>query len=85
MTKVYKYPFEIVGSQIVELPVEAKVIHVGLDPQGTPCLWAEINPLNIHKDLRIFVVGTGTSIPDAAKVHLGSFNQREFVWHVYSV
>ena len=66
------------------MPKGSKIIHVGLDPKGIPCIWAEVQ----HRpdrfiDRVIFVVGTGNRIPEDA-AHVGSFIQDEFVWHIYA-
>ena len=94
MKKIYKYPFDIEGSfAIKKLPEFAPIIHVGLDPTGTPCLWAEIFPEWVEaiekyetarsaRRIREFaIVGTGQNCPIGE--HVGSWVQDAFVWHLY--
>ena len=83
MKTIYKYPIQITDKQDVGMPECANVIHVGLDPQGTPCIWAEVVTERSLRIYEVFVVGTGNPIPSVAKNHLGSFVQGPFVWHVY--
>lgn len=82
MKTIFKYPIEITNIQEVKLPVGFKVIHVGLDPNNTSCIWCEVDT---NKELirqTVYVVGTGHKLPPDA-YHVGSFLQRVFVWHVY--
>lgn len=80
---IYKYPFEIVDVQQLEIHRPALLRHVGLDPQGQPCIWAEVDPNNDVNVVTLLVVGTGRPIPATARTHIGSFNQGPFMWHVY--
>lgn len=83
MKTIYKYPIEITDSQEIEMPINAEAIHAGLDPQGTPCVWATVRTDNKKEDVTIYVVGTGNPVPVMARRHVGSFNQGPFVWHVF--
>lgn len=86
MSKIYKYPIEIIDHQQITVMAKLRqIIHVGLDPNEQPCIWAVIDSgyksVNV---IDVYVVGTGNPIPDASVSHLGSFNQGPFVWHVYT-
>jgi thioredoxin reductase len=84
MTTIYKYQLEIVDEQTLELPYDSTFIHVGLDPNGLPCIWATVDTEQQGRSVKtIFIVGTGRPIPDAAFFYLNSFNQGQFVWHVF--
>lgn len=83
MKTIYKYPIEITDSQEVEMPINAEAIHAGLDPQGTPCVWATVDNQNATEAVTVLVVGTGNPIPQRARRHVGSFNQGPFVWHIF--
>ena len=83
MRTIYKYPIEITDSQEIEMPISAEPIHAGLDPQGTPCVWAKVRTDNKKDSVTIYVVGTGNPIPRMARKHIGSFNQGPFVWHIF--
>jgi hypothetical protein len=80
---IYKYPLSIVDMQVIyEIRLD-RVLHVGLDPQGTPCVWCEVNNVERQSQLVIYIVGTGNEVPAGATDHIGSFVQGPFVWHVY--
>lgn len=83
MKTIYKYPIEITDEQEIQIPFGATVIHAGLDPQGTPCVWAMVETRNSPEPVSIFVVGTGNSLPFVPESHVGSFVQGQFVWHVF--
>ena len=83
MKVVYKYPLELEDKQIVQIPSNSKIVHVGLDPNGILCLWAEIDRNENNIDWKIHIVGTGHERITNNMVHLGSLLTPPFVWHVY--
>jgi hypothetical protein len=86
MRTVYKYPLHVDYQQTIrvsrEVGVSSKIVHVGLDPTGMPCVWVENRPGPINELFVIFVVGTGQPIPENTE-HVGSFVQGSYVWHAY--
>jgi hypothetical protein len=84
MITVYKYPIQITDTQTVEMPIGAQLIHVGLDPLGTPCVWAKVRSDSQTEEREIHVYGTGHRMSGQAYNHVGSFCQGPFVWHVFS-
>ena len=94
MNTIYKYPFAITDGQSLDLPVDADPVHVGLDPQGTPCLWCAVNTDSPIERRRLYLRGTGQRLPENPRfgttvaygnvlVVVGSFIQGPFVWHVF--
>jgi hypothetical protein len=83
MKTIYKYPLEITDSQLIEMPMNAEILHAGIDPQGTACVWAALETRNEYEQVKLLIVGTGNPIPETARKHLGSFVQPPFVWHVF--
>ena len=84
MNTIWKYPLEITDYQEIEMPQGARLLHVGLDPAGVPCVWAEVvTDSRPKKIVPLYVVGTGNPVPFGASEHVGSFNDGPFVWHVY--
>lgn len=81
--KIWKYPIEIVDRQVLSLPSHAEILHVGLDPTGTPCIWCRVEPAARPVSTTILVRGTGHEISSVSK-HIGSFVQGQFVWHVFT-
>lgn len=83
MNTIYKYQFTIDDDQPLGLPEGADPVHVGLDPQGNPCVWAAVDTEAAIEERRLYVRGTGHPMPNDYKVMLGSFTQGPFVWHVF--
>lgn len=96
MQTIYKYPLEIADRQIVVLPDGAEIRLVGCDPNGEPCIWAQVDSEEeVHNHRVFWLYGTGHPIavnfppPDTVQSenplleHRGSFLQRQFVWHLY--
>ena len=84
---VWKYLLKISSAeQVLELPLGAKMVHVGLDPgasEGGPTVWAEVDPDEARMiKHRFWVHGTGHDIPPG-RDHLGSVIDPPFAWHVY--
>jgi len=86
---IHKYPLELTERQTIKhLPCFTPA-HVGLDPSGALCLWAEVDLIDSAPicsiDVEIF--GTGHTIPPPphhwARQFVGSVVQGSFVWHVY--
>lgn len=85
MKTIYKYPIAITRFQSIYVQPKAKPVHVGLDPQGQPCIWCEAETAaNERELLDIFVIGTGHELSCEARNHIGSFVQGLFVWHIYT-
>lgn len=84
---VWKY--ELPGSETtLDLPVDAKPIHVATQGAGTICMWVEVDPSAPTRRRRFYVVGTGHPIPPDVfpPIHVGSFLTDQagtFVFHVY--
>ena len=86
MRTIYKHQIEITDEQTVMIHGDSGFpvfLHAGLDPVGRPCLWVEQETTFELKPHTIYIVGTGKQMPLKAMVHVGSFVQGRFVWHVY--
>lgn len=85
MRTIWKFPIRIADSFTLIMPSHAKLLHVGLDPTGQPSLWAEVDADAPAVERLLAVVGTGNPMTGLAAdaCHVGSFNDRGFVWHVY--
>ena len=82
---IWKYELSAPGHAVtLDLSKSSRVIHVGLDATGKPCLWAEVEPeCPQNVPLVIMVIGTGWDISSDFQVHLGTFVECGCVWHVY--
>lgn len=81
--RIWKYPLEIKPVQTLEIPAFAKIIHAGLDPQGVPCIWAQVHRNESKEYRQVCITPTGGDVLSGFDEHLGSFVQGEFMWHVF--
>jgi hypothetical protein len=85
MTTIWKFPIEITDRQELNMPGEAKILSVGLDPSGVPCVWAMVQPGKTERRFHVHIVGTGNPAESAVgQRFVGSFVQGPFVWHVFT-
>ena len=84
MSTIYKYPLEPGRTQL-QIPHGAQALTVQMQ-NGTPCLWAKVDPTR-PAELRIFdVYGTGNAMPDDPRMLYVATFQMEggaLVWHVF--
>jgi len=84
MRAIWKFPLEVVGAQVVRMPLIAVVLCVQMQ-SGVPCLWAICDTTSNEKASRVFrIFGTGHEIGDyAADKYVGTFQTGGFVFHVF--
>lgn len=83
MITIHKYPLKIERYGKILIPSDSWICHVGLDPNGTPCLWAEVNTDSEMKEMTYHVIGTGFECPDDGSEYRATFIYGSFVGHVY--
>jgi hypothetical protein len=83
MSTVHKYELEIRETFDIYPRAGFKPIHVGLDPQGQPCMWAEVDIRKPSVCTRLCIIGTGIEKPEHAREHIGSFVKGSYVGHLY--
>ncbi len=84
MRTIWKFPFPV--SDVVEIGMPGKAVVLDIQMQnGTPCLWALVDPAQAIVLRQFRVYGTGNPIPDGhdLRQHVATFQQSPFVWHVY--
>lgn len=85
MQTVFKFPLSYRQDVRLSLPEEARVVQVGLDGAGDPCLWVLLDPAlptDGGPDLSYGIYGTGGQVPDH-KEYVGTFFSLPFVWHIF--
>lgn len=66
------------------MPEGAITRHLGPDPRGVPCLWAEVDPSKEKKVRKFLCIGTGHGVVPENATYIGTMvEKRGFVWHVY--
>ena len=85
MNLVYKYPLYLSEHQVISMPSGSTIIHVGLDGEKVPCVWAKVKSMNTKEDVKLWVVDTGTPLPEGANQHVGTFkSDNRLVKHVFA-
>lgn len=87
MKTVWKFPIDIQSErQEIMAPAPAEILHAGLDPDGTPCIWVYVDTSLPNTTRTIVVTGTGHLVPAELTPdhHVGSFTHGPFVWHVWA-
>ncbi len=85
MTTVWKYQLKIVDVQDLALPRGAVLLTVQVQ-DGTPCLWALVDPEQHSLESRRFdIVGTGHEFDSTGLAYVGTFQLRNgaLVFHLF--
>ena len=87
MNTIWKFPFQVTDDFEIEMPVGAQFLHVDVQNDYSPCLWAIVDP-KAPKEVRKFHL-SGTGHPLNKKLtkanHVGSFFLRggQLVFHLF--
>ena len=84
MNKVFKYPVPVNDYFFLDIPRGAKILTVQVQ-NGEPQIWALVNPENPIKTRNFCLAGTGDSINERNLIHIGTFQIRSLVWHLFEI
>lgn len=86
MKSVWKYPLIINDDIILQMPGDAKPLHVDMQ-RGSPCLWALVEPDRPMRTYRFRLAGTGHPIGEESMLYVGSFfmHDGDLVFHLFLV
>ena len=85
MKQIWKFNFDEPRTRI-QMPVGAEILDVQTQ-DGTPRMWAIVDP-DKEKETRVFdVIGTGHDINDEKRKYIGTFQVENglYVFHVFEV
>ncbi len=83
--KIYKWPLQVVYTQILEMPANAKILTVQMQ-HDTPCLWALFDETTSGLENRhIAIYGTGNPMPNEPGTYIATFQiaKGSLVFHVF--
>lgn len=85
MRTIYKYPLEITDIQSVEMPKGAQILCVQMQ-NGTPCLWAMVDPDRPMETRGVITIGTGHQCNADGYTYVGTYRivQPVLVFHVFA-
>ncbi len=86
MTQIWKFPLEVIDDQYINVPKGAKPLSVDVQ-NGTPCVWAEVDPGAPADSIHIRIFRTGHNISGSGLQFVGTFQLYggSFVGHVFTV
>jgi hypothetical protein len=79
---IWKFIVDITRLQTIIMPIGAEILHVDVQ-HDLICLWAMVDPNAAREPRVIEVVGTGHSMPNEERKHLGTVLMDPFVWHIF--
>jgi len=84
MNTIKKYPISTVDKQIIELPLNARIIKCGRDHLDMPCLWAEVSTTALTEKRILRTYKTGEPLIDRVE-YIGSYRRWTGLSHVFFV
>jgi hypothetical protein len=88
--RILKYPIPTPDSVygggfcIVEMPVGAKVLHVG-DQDGELKLWSFVESESEIEERCFLINGTGVRLNLPTGSYVGTVQQGRYVWHIFEI
>lgn len=82
MMTVWKYQIPFGSISSFQMPHGATPVLTGMQSDRVPTMWMLLNALN-HGVGRSFVVAATGSLVEGR--HCGSFQDGDYVWHIYEV
>lgn len=83
-TTIWKFPLELADQQTIKIPDNARFLSLQVQ-NGTPCIWAEVDPSERLIDTVFETYGTGHAFRSDNQMYIGTWQQLggALVWHVY--
>lgn len=84
MNSIWKYPLRVVDEQTLDVPEGAEVLTVQVQ-NGTPCLWARVDPTAPKTPRKIITHGTGHLVPETTGRYIATYQIEggALVFHVF--
>lgn len=87
MKTVWKYALEVADEQVIEMPANAHILTVQTQ-QGTPCIWALVDPTRPYEPRKLLIAGTGherKDLDDVGVSYIGTFQVMGggLIFHVF--
>lgn len=84
MKTIWKFPLKVIDVQAIEMPSGANMLAVQMQ-QGTPCVWAEVDPEAERVTRHIAIFGTGHPMPDRVMEYISTFQLHDgaLVFHAF--
>ena len=83
MKTIHKYPISMEGTR-VQLPKDAQIVKVDMQPGVGPCFWALVDTDNPEEERAFVALGTGHAFLYGMG-YMGTWQEPPFVWHLFEV
>lgn len=85
MKQIWKYKLANLETQIIDMPAGAKILDVQIQ-NGTPAMWALVDPDATEPPRRFALYGTGWDMPDDPGEYVATFQMPNgLVFHVFDL
>ena len=85
-SRIWKFPLEVVDTQIVRMPINAIILDAQMQ-HGELCMWALVNADIPLGERRINIYGTGNPLPENYGRYISTVQSPAgmFVWHIFDM
>lgn len=80
---IWKYPLKQKEMQEIEMPEGAGIL-CAQEQDGTPCIWAQVNPHAEKKPIRVYIYETGQMLHNTQGRYIGTIQLGTYVIHIYA-
>ena len=82
--KIWKLKLEHERTQIVKMPLKSEIMDIQMQ-NGTPTMWAMVDPETDEIEVKINMYGTGDETHENVlkDEYLSTVQDREYVWHFF--
>ena len=82
--KIWKFKLAGAQTQIVKMPEKSEILDIQMQ-NGTPVMWALVDPESEEIEVKINTYGTGWEINNDATedVYLATVQEGRLVWHFF--
>lgn len=86
MKTIYKYYIHE-GENFIESYRGASMLSAGIDCNGAPCVWMEVDTSAPAATFKVYCVGTGWPLDEILNnernYFINTINDGEYIWHVF--
>lgn len=80
---IYKYPLQVTDSQIINLPIDYKILTVQ-EQNGIPCMWGMVDYKNQALPVEFVTYGTGHPVERTGLEYISTYQLPSgLVFHVF--
>lgn len=83
MSQIFKYPLSLESTQVIQLPIGAKILTVK-EQDGVPTVWAIVDQTETLVDVQVKIVATGEQFELEPWRYMNTLVMANgLVWHIF--